>query len=118
MRMTIKRIDTNARLSKVVVHNGLAYLAGQVADTLDAPVDVQTRETLAKIDALLQGVGSDKTRILSAQIWLADMAQAPQMNAVWEAWMPQGHAPARATVGAPLATPRHLIEIKVVATVG
>ncbi|MBE7202750.1 MAG: RidA family protein [Parafilimonas terrae] len=115
--MTILRSGTNKRLSKLVVHRGLAYLAGQVADDLDGSLEAQTRETLAKIDALLAEAGTDKTRILSAQIWLADMGGAPTMNAVWEGWMPDGHAPARATVGAPLASPRHLVEIKVVAAV-
>ncbi|TQI65302.1 enamine deaminase RidA (YjgF/YER057c/UK114 family) [Bosea sp. AK1] len=115
--MSIKRSGTNKRLSKLVVHRGLAYLAGQVADDLGADVSVQTRETLAKIDALLTEAGTDKTRILSAQVWLASMEDAPKMNEIWEAWMPEGEAPARATVGAPLATPRHLVEIKVVAAV-
>lgn len=115
--MSIVRTGTGARLSKVVVHQGLAYLAGQVAADLDGSLDAQTRETLGKIDGLLAEAGSDKTRILSAQIWLADMAQAAQMNAVWEAWMPEGCAPARATVGAALASPRHLVEIKVLAAV-
>lgn len=116
--MSIHRSGTNARLSKLVVHGGIAYLAGQVADDLDADTEQQTRETLAKIDALLAEAGTDKTRILSAQVWLATMVDAPKMNAAWEAWMPEGSAPARATVGAPLATPRHLVEIKVMAAVG
>lgn len=115
--MSIKRSGTNKRLSKLVVHRGVAYLAGQVADDLGADVSAQTRETLAKIDALLSEAGTDKTRVLSAQIWLASMEDAPKMNAVWEAWMPEGDAPARATVGAPLATARHLVEIKVVAAI-
>ncbi|WP_046868223.1 RidA family protein [Microvirga massiliensis] len=115
--MSIQRSGTNKRLSKLVVHRGIAYLAGQVADNLEADISVQTRETLAKIDTLLAEAGTDKTRILSAQIWLASMEDAPKMNAVWEAWMPEGSAPARATVGAPLATARHLVEIKVVAAI-
>lgn len=115
--MSIQRSGTNKRLSKLVIHRGIAYLAGQVADSLDADVEIQTQETLAKIDALLAEAGTDKTRILSAQVWLATMGDAPRMNAVWEAWMPEGHAPARATVGSPLATPRHLVEIKVMAAI-
>jgi enamine deaminase RidA (YjgF/YER057c/UK114 family) len=115
--MTIHRSGTNKRLSKLVDHRAIAYLAGQVADNLDAPVEAQTKETLAKIDALLKEAGTDKTRILSAQIWLASMSDAPKMNAVWEAWMPEGQAPARATVGAPLASERHRIEIKVTAAI-
>jgi enamine deaminase RidA (YjgF/YER057c/UK114 family) len=115
--MSIRRSGTNKRLSKLVIHRGIAYLAGQVADDLSADLTVQTQQTLAKIDTLLAEAGTDKTRILTAQIWLASMADAPKMNAVWEAWMPEGAAPARATVGAPLATDRHLIEIKVVAAI-
>lgn len=115
--MSIRRSGTNKRLSKLVIHRGLAYLAGQVADDLDGSVEAQTRETLAKIDALLAEAGTDKACILSAQIWLADMAEAPQMNRAWENWMPEGCAPARATVGAPLASPRHRVEIKVVAAI-
>lgn len=115
--MSIRRSGTNKRLSKLVVHRGIAYLAGQVADDLNAAVDVQTKETLGKIDALLAEAGTDKSHILSAQIWLASMNDAPKMNAVWEAWMPEGCAPARATVGAPLASERHLVEIKVVAAI-
>lgn len=115
--MSIQRTGTNKRLSKLVIHRGIAYLAGQVADDLDADLSAQTQETLAKIDALLAEAGTDKTRILSAQIWLTSMADAPKMNAVWEDWMPEGAAPARATVGAPLATTRHLVEIKVVAAI-
>lgn len=115
--MSIQRSGTNKRLSKLVIHRGVAYLAGQVADDLSADVSTQTRETLAKIDALLAEAGTDKTQILSAQVWLATMEDAPKMNAVWEAWMPDGDAPARATVGASLATPRHLVEIKVEAAI-
>jgi enamine deaminase RidA (YjgF/YER057c/UK114 family) len=115
--MSIQRSGTNKRLSRLVIHRGYAYLAGQVADDLDAPIEQQTREILAKIDALLAEAGTDKTRILSAQIWLKDMADAPKMNSAWEAWMPEGHAPARATVGAPLASARHLVEIKVDASI-
>lgn len=113
--MTIKRLGTNARISKAVVHGGTVYLAGQVADNVDGDTESQTRETLAKIEKLLKEAGSDKSRILSAQIWLADISEAPKMNAVWEAWLPKGAAPARATVQSALATPRHLIEIKVIA---
>ncbi len=115
--MSIQRSGTNKRLSKLVIHRGIAYLAGQVADDLDADVSAQSQETLVKIDALLAEAGTDKTRILTAQIWLASMADAPKMNAIWEAWMPEGAAPARATVEARLATARHLVEIKVVAAI-
>jgi enamine deaminase RidA (YjgF/YER057c/UK114 family) len=115
--MSIRRSGTNKRLSKLVVHAGIAYLAGQVADDLNAGIEGQTKETLAKIDALLAEAGTDKKNVLSAQIWLTSMSDAPKMNAVWEQWMPEGYAPARATVGAPLASERHLIEIKVMAAI-
>ena len=116
--MSIQRSGTNKRLSKLVVHRGVAYLAGQVADDLSADLTVQTEETLAKIDALLAEAGTDKTRILAAQIWLASMADAPKMNAVWDAWVAPGHAPARATGESKLAGPEYLVEIIVTAVQG
>jgi enamine deaminase RidA (YjgF/YER057c/UK114 family) len=106
-------------MSQAVVHGGLAFLAGQVA--LDAPggsVADQTRSILARIEDLLGRAGSDKTRILSATIWLADMATFGEMNAVWDAWVPPGAAPARATVEARLAAPEFKVEIAVVAAGG
>lgn len=110
----ITRLETGARMSQAVVHNGTVYLAGQVG----APgedVAGQTRDVLASIDRLLEAAGTDKTRILSAQIWLADMADFAAMNAVWDAWVPQGHAPARATGESKLATPDYRVEIIVTA---
>ncbi|WP_313349744.1 RidA family protein [Paracoccus sp. (in: a-proteobacteria)] len=101
-------------MSQAVVHNGTIYLAGQVGKPGEA-VTNQTKEVLAQVDRLLAECGSDKTRILSAQIWLADMADFPQMNAVWDAWVPAGHAPARATGESALATPDYKVEIIVVA---
>jgi len=110
----IKRIETGPRMSQAVCHNGLAYLAGQVAKP-GASVTEQTREALAQVDRLLAECGSDKTRILSAQIWLADMADFAEMNAVWDGWVPAGHAPARATGESALATPDYKVEVIVVA---
>ncbi|WP_347267942.1 RidA family protein [Paracoccus sp. (in: a-proteobacteria)] len=110
----ITRLETGTRMSQAVIHNGIAYLAGQVG-TAGAPVAEQTREVLAKIDRLLAAAGSDKTRILSAQIWMADMADFAEMNAVWDAWVPAGHAPARATGESALATPDYKVEIIVIA---
>lgn len=110
----IKRSGTNQRMSQSVVANGIVWLAGQVGDPAH-DVSAQTQDCLDKIDRLLAEVGIDKTRIVSAQIWLADMADFAAMNAVWEAWVPQGEAPARATGGAPLATPEHRVEIIVTA---
>lgn len=110
----ITRIETGPRMSQAVVHNGIIYLAGQVGKP-GASVADQTAEVLAQIDRLLAECGSDKTRILSAQIWMADMAQFGEMNAVWDGWVAQGHAPARATGEAALATPEYKVEIIVVA---
>jgi enamine deaminase RidA (YjgF/YER057c/UK114 family) len=113
--MTIERIKTNQRMSQAVKHGGVVYLAGQVADDEKADVGTQTQQVLDKIDALLKAAGSDRTRILSATIWLGDMRYFPEMNARWDAWVPAGAAPARATVGAPLATPNFKVEIGIIA---
>ena len=110
----IKRIETGTSMSHAVVHNGIIYLAGQVGNPGES-VTAQTQQVLAQIDRLLAECGSDKTRILSAQIWLADMADFAEMNAVWDAWVPAGHAPARATGESALATPDYKVEIIVVA---
>ena len=110
----IKRIETGNRMSMAVVHNGTVYLAGQVGKPGESVTD-QTREVLAQVDRLLAEAGTDKTRILSAQIWLADMADFAEMNAVWDAWVPQGHTPARATGESALATPDYAVEIIVTA---
>jgi len=113
----IRRIEPNKRLSAAVVHNGIVYVSGQVPDTLDAEVAVQTREILAKIDRLLAEGGSDKSRLLTANIWLADIGTFDQMNPTWEAWLPPGLAPARATVEAKIANPGYRVEIAVTAAV-
>lgn len=110
----IKRIQIGARMSQAVVHNGLAYLAGQVGAPGES-VTAQTQAVLDQIDALLAEAGTDKTRILTAQIWLADMADFPDMNAVWDGWVPQGHTPARWTGEAKLATADYKVEIIVTA---
>lgn len=110
----ITRIEPGNRMSNAVVHNGIVYLAGQVGEP-KGDVTSQTREILAEIDRLLALAGSDKTRVLRAQIWLADIATFEQMNAVWDAWVVPGNAPARATGEAKLATPDYLVEIIVTA---
>lgn len=110
----IIRINTGARMSEGVVHNGTVYLAGQVG-TPGASVTQQTQDCLAHVDHILAEAGTDKTRILSTQIWLADMADFAEMNAVWDAWVPQGHTPARATGESKLAAPAYKVEIIVVA---
>ncbi len=114
----IHRIDTGPRMSEAVVHGQTVYLAGQVADDTAADVRGQTEQVLASIDELLARVGSDKTKILQATVYLADIATFQDMNAAWDAWVPQGHTPARATVEAKLATPAYKVEIVVVAAVG
>lgn len=112
--MDIKRFETGPRMSGAVVHNGTVYLAGQVGQA-GSDVTEQTKQALAEVDHLLALAGTDKTRILSTQIWLADMVDFPKMNAVWDAWVPQGHTPARATGKSKLATPDYLVEVIVVA---
>jgi enamine deaminase RidA (YjgF/YER057c/UK114 family) len=115
--MSIQRLHVGPRMSEAVVHQGTIYLAGQVADDPSQDTAAQTRQILAAIDRLLAECGSDKTRLLSAQIFLADIAEFAQMNAVWDAWVPAGHTPARATVESKLAAPKYRVEIKVVAAV-
>lgn len=114
----IQRINVGKRLSDVAVYNGVAYLAGQVPDDGKADAGEQTRQVLATIDRLLAEAGSDKTRILMAQIFLADIGDFAAMNAVWEAWVPAGNAPPRATVQSPLAHPDFKVEMVVTAAVG
>ena len=113
----IQRFDVGARMSEMSVYNGIAHLAGQVADDASADAAGQTRQVLAAIDALLARAGSDKTKILMAQIYLADMADFDGMNAVWDGWVAPGHAPPRATVQARLAKPAWKIEIVVTAAI-
>lgn len=114
MGSEIKRFETGARMSEAVCYNGLIWLAGQIGNPED-DITAQTQTCLAEIDRLLALAGSDKTRILSAQIWLADMADFPAMNAVWDGWAPQGHTPARATGEAKLAGPDYKVEIIITA---
>lgn len=114
--MTIERFGIGARMSKAVKHAGTVYLAGQVADVKKGQsVSEQTAEILMMIDALLEEAGSHKTKILSATIWLTDMSTFPEMNQIWDQWVPQGHTPARATVEATLAAPDYKVEIAVIA---
>ena len=113
----IQRFDVGRRMSEMAVHNGVAYLAGQVAEDASADIAGQTRQVLAAVDALLARAGTDKTRILRAQIFLADLADFDAMNAVWEAWVVEGYTPPRATVQAALAKPGWKVEIVVTAAV-
>ena len=114
--MTITRIESGDRMSQAVVHNGIAYLAGQVGKPGE-DATAQTQEVLAQIDRLLALAGTDKTKILTAQVWLADIADFAAMNAVWDGWVAKGHAPARWTGEAKLATPDYKVEIIVTAAV-
>ena len=111
----IQRYHIGKRLSEMVVHNGTAYLAGQVAEDAKQDIGGQAKQVLAQIDKLLAEVGSDKTKILSATIFLPSMADFPALNAVWETWVPAGNCPARATVEAKLAAPEYKVEIQVIA---
>ena len=113
----IQRYDVGARLSEMAVHNGTVYLAGQVPDDATQDIAGQTRQVLAMVDALLARAGSDKSKILMAQIFLVDLADFDGMNAAWDAWVPAGHAPPRATVQARLARPQWKIEVVVTAAV-
>lgn len=114
----IQRLDVGARLSELAVHNGVAYLAGQVPEDLDADIQGQTAQVLAMVDRMLARVGSDKSRILRAEIFLADLAaDFDGMNQAWDAWVAPGHAPPRATVQAALANRGWKVEIVVTAAV-
>lgn len=114
--MSIERRHVGQRMSQTVVHGDTVYLAGQVAsDNAGGPAAAQTRDILKQIDELLAEVGSDKTKILRATIWLANMDDFAEMNSVWDAWVAEGHAPARACVEAHLATPQFTVEISIVA---
>ena len=114
----VQRIDAGPRMSEATLHGGVVYLAGQVPETLDAGIEVQTAEVLAAIDALLAQAGSDKARILRAQVYLADIADLEGMNRAWDAWVVPGQAAARATVEARLADPGWKVEIVVTAALG
>lgn len=111
----IQRLRTGPRMSQAVIHDNTIYLAGQVAEDPKQDVAGQTRQILAAIDSLLSESGSGKSKILSATIYLADIGTFGQMNPVWDAWVPAGHTPARATVEAKLAAPQYKVEIQVIA---
>ncbi|MGQ0578365.1 MAG: RidA family protein [Betaproteobacteria bacterium] len=113
--MPIKRLQVGPRLSQVAIHGDTVYTAGIVAD--DAKVDVagQTGQILDKIDGYLKEAGSDKTRILTATIWLADMKDFAEMNSVWDMWVPKGNTPCRACVESKLANPQYKVEIRIIA---
>lgn len=111
----VQRFDVGPRLSEMAIHNGTVYLAGQIPEDASQDIRGQTRQVLAAVDALLARAGTDKTRILMAQIFIADMADFDGMNAAWDAWVAAGHAPPRATVQARLGKPEWRIEMVVTA---
>lgn len=113
----IQRIEAGPRMSEASIHGGVVYLAGQIPDDASADIEGQTRQVLEAIDALLAAAGSDKTRILRAQVYLADIGDFAGMNRAWDAWVVPGHAPSRATVEAKLANPAWKVEIVVTAVI-
>ena len=114
--MTIERIETGPRMSRVVIHGDTVYLAGLTANkTVGQGLAEQTREILSVIDELLAKAGTDKTKLLKATIWLSDIRTVDEMNKVWDAWVPAGHAPARACIEALLQGPERKVEIQVTA---
>ena len=117
--MTITRHDTKARMSRAVIHNGIAYLCGQVAgpEARHGDITEQTKSMLARLDALPAEIGSDRENLLTATIYLRDSHDVAAMNAVWDAWVPTGHAPARTCVCAPMPADELRVEITVTAAV-
>lgn len=115
--MSIQRQDTKQRMSRVVIHNDTIYLCGQVSKDATQGIADQTATMLEKVDDLLLQAGSDREHMLSATIYVRDMKDFAEMNAVWDTWVPEGHAPARACVEARMARPELLVEISVVAAV-
>ncbi len=113
--MSIQRFHSGPRMSQMVIHKDTVYLAGQVADDPTPDVETQTRAILGQIDRLLAEAGTDKSRLLSATIYLTDIATFAAMNKAWEAWVDPANTPARATVEARLAAPQYLVEIQVTA---
>lgn len=115
MRTEIIRLGSGTRMSMTSIHNGTVYLAGQVADDPGASIRVQTQQVLEKISSLLSAAGSGKSRILSATIWITNVEDFDEMNAVWDAWVEPDNLPVRACVGAALAAPGLMVEIMVIA---
>jgi enamine deaminase RidA (YjgF/YER057c/UK114 family) len=115
--MTLIRHHIGKRLSDMVVHNDTIYLAGQVADDTTKDITGQAEEILGHIARLLHEAGSEKSKLISVQIFLPDMTDFPAMNAVWDTWVIPGHTPARATIEAKLANPAYKVEIMAIAAV-
>lgn len=115
--MSITRLDVGTRMSSIVIHQGTVYLCGQVAKDKYQNITEQTTTMLEEVDSLLAQAGSSREHLLSATIYLKDMNDYDAMNAVWDAWVPKGHAPARACVQAAIAEPEYLVEVSVIAAV-
>ncbi len=115
--MSLTRMETGQRMSRIVIHNDTVYLCGQVAADANADIREQTRTMLEKVDTLLAQAGSNRELLLSATLYIRDMKDFAAMNEVWDAWVPEGHAPARACVEARMARPELLVEVSVVAAV-
>ena len=115
--MSIERQETKQRMSRIVIHNDIIYLCGQVGKDANQGITEQTETMLEKVDELLLQAGSDRQHMLSATVYVRDMKDFAAMNEVWDAWVPEGHAPARACVEARMARPELLVEISVVAAV-
>ena len=116
--MSIKRIKSGERMSQAVVHGNLVYTAGQVAQNAGGQsVTEQTKDILNAIDGLLAEAGTDKSKLISATIWLSDIGTFAEMNAVWDAWVSPGNTPARACVESKLAAPQFTVEIGVIAAI-
>lgn len=113
--MAIERLETKQRMSRIVKHNGVIYLCGQVCADATQGITEQTQTMLDKVDSLLKQAGSDREHILSATIYIKDMKYFAEMNNVWDKWVPEGHAPARACVTASMAREALLVEISIVA---
>jgi enamine deaminase RidA (YjgF/YER057c/UK114 family) len=113
--MTITRLHTNQRSSKIVIHNQTIYLTGQVAKDRNSDITTQTEQVIEKVEALLEEAGSNKNKMLSVQIWLSNIAHFSAMNLVWNQWIDEGNQPARATIEARLAAPELLVEMSVIA---
>jgi enamine deaminase RidA (YjgF/YER057c/UK114 family) len=115
MNMKIERLETKQRMSRIVKHNGVIYLCGQVCADATQGITEQTQTMLDKVDSLLKQAGSGREHILSATIYIKDMKDFAEMNNVWDNWVPEGHAPARACVTASMAREALLVEISIVA---
>lgn len=115
--MTITRMETKQRMSRIVIHNDTIYLCGQVAEDASKGIKEQTETMLTKVDALLKEAGSDRKHILSATVYIKSMDYFAEMNEVWDNWVPEGYAPARACVEASMAREALLVEISVIAAV-